>query len=447
MRSRLWVFLIVTVLAVFAVVGLAEDIKVITLKAFVIGPGPMGIKKATNLELAANKLNRFLEICGANVRVKVDVEFSELKWGPFADKFYLDFAAGKAPDIVTLRETAELAKGGFIVPMDEHVKEFWEMNYFDFYENLWEGATWHGRIWGIPHDISPTGVWYRKDVLRKLGYTDEEIERMLPPDGNTTLEVLAKLAKEAVDAGLVEYGILHRPSKGPGIYNMLLAFGAECYDPDADTLVFNKKALLEFFKWHRKMVDEGVIPPEPPGWSTIHSSFVKGRTFATLASHIGTPSEWKAKYGLTESALKNDLGFMPFPPTEEARKRGAKPVSVHDFPLYFVTTQSKHPELAKLLIMFATSPEACAIHSRYTLRPPYRRSAMELLKDVEYIQRTAKSVQTVRPVPVHPKFWDYMSKIFEALKGVEAGVVTPEQVVADLEMWFEAEVPDGKILK
>ena len=72
---------------------------------------------------------------------------------------------------------------------------------------------------------------------------------------------------------------------------------------------------------------------------------------------------------------------------------------------------------------------------------------MELLKDVEYIQRTAKSVQTVRPVPVHPKFWDYMSKIFEALKGVEAGVVTPEQVVADLEMWFEAEVPDGKILK
>ena len=212
MKTKSWIlqFVVVLFVLITAIVGIADDVRIITLKAFVIGPGPMGIKKATNLELAADRLNKFLETCGADVRVKVEVEFSELKWGPFADKFYLDFAAGKAPDIVTLRETAELAKGGFIVPMDDHVKEFWNMNYFDFYENLWEGATWHGKIWGIPHDISPTGVWYRKDVLRRLGYSDEEINRMLPPDGNTTLEVLAKLAKEAVDAGLVEYGILHR---------------------------------------------------------------------------------------------------------------------------------------------------------------------------------------------------------------------------------------------
>ena len=421
-------------------------VETVNLSAYVIGPGPMGIKKATNLELAAERLNAILQAAGSETRVKVNVEFSELKWDPFADKFYLDFAAGKAPDIVTLRETVELAKGGFILSMDQHVKKFWEMNYFDFYSNLWEGATWNGKIWGIPHDISPTGVWYRKDVLRKLGYTDDEIDKLLPVDGNTTLETLARLAKEAVDAGLVEYGILHRPSKGPGIYNMLLAFGAECYDAVEDTLVFNESALLKFFQWHLKMVNEGVIPPEPPSWSTIHSTFVAGRTFATLASHIGTPAEWKAKYDLTDEALYQDLGFMPFPPTEIAKKNGVKASSVHDFPLYFVTSQCQHPELAMMLIMFATSPEACAIHSRYTLRPPYRRSAMKLLSDVEYIQRTAPSVETVRPVPVHAKFWDYMDRVFEALKGVEAGVVTPENAVRDLRLWFITEVTDGKVL-
>ncbi|MCD6253104.1 MAG: extracellular solute-binding protein [Thermotogae bacterium] len=435
------------VLVLFLVWGsLVLAVENITLRAYVIGPGPMGIKKATNLELAAQRLNQMLEAIGSEIRVQVDVNFSELKWSPFADKFYLDFAAGKAPDIVTLRETAELAKGGFIVPMDEHVEQFWAMNYFDFYPNLWEGATWNGKIWGIPHDISPTGVWYRRDVLRKLGYSDEEIDRLLPPDGDTTLETLARLAQEAVKAGLVEYGILHRPSKGPGIYNMLLAFGAECYDPSADTLVFNESALLNFYRWHKSMVEAGVIPPEPPSWSTIHSTFVAGKTFATLASHIGTPAEWKAKYGLTDESLYHDLGFMPFPPTENAKKRGVKPSSVHDFPLYFVTSQSKHPELAKLLIMFATSSEACAIHSRYTLRPPYRRSAMYLLSDVEYIQKTAASVESVRPVPVHPKFWDYMDRVFEALKGVEAGVVNPEQAVEDLKMWFLAEVENGRLL-
>jgi len=196
----------------------AQEIETITLKAYVIGPGPMGIKKATNLELAADYLNHILTAAGANVRVKVEVEYSELKWGPFAEKFYLDFAAGKAPDIVTMRETGELAAGGFIVPMDDHVKKYWEINYFDFYSNLWGGATYDGKIWGIPHDIAPAGVWYRKDVLRKLGYSDEEIAALLPNDGDTTLETLSRLAKEAVDAGLVEYGILHRPKKGSNTY-------------------------------------------------------------------------------------------------------------------------------------------------------------------------------------------------------------------------------------
>jgi len=427
---------------------LAGEVETITLKAFVIGPGPMGIKKATNLELAANYVNRILEACGANVRVKVEVEFSELKWEPFAEKFYLDFAAGKAPDIVTLRETADLAKGGFIVPMTDHVQAFWDFNYYDFYPGLWEGAKWKGEIWGIPHDISPVGIWYRKDVLRALGYTDQDIAKLLPEDGNTTIEVLARLAKEAVDAGLVEYGILHRPSSGPGIYATLLAFGAECYDPEKDVLVLNKSALLKFFSWHRSMVDQGVIPPAPPPWATIHGTFVKGKTFSTWASHVGTPAEWMAQYGLSEETLERDLGFLPFPPTEEEKAKGRGPVSVHDFPLYFVTTQCKYPELAKLLIMFATSPEACAIHSAFALRPPYRASALThpLIKDNVYIQRTAGSAAVVRPVPIHPLFWTYLGRIFEALKGVEAGVVTPEKALADLIAWFTAEVPDGLIV-
>jgi len=443
------VLLILTLVSVIGAEALAQEIETITIRASVIGPGPMGIKKATNLELAAEYLNRFLEACGAPIRVKVEVEFSELKWEPFTEKFYLEFRAGKAPDIVTLRETADLAEGGYILPMTDHVQAFWNLHYYDFYPNLWEGAKWKGEIWGIPHDISPVGIWYRKDVLRALGYTDAEISKLLPEDGNTTLEVVARLAKEAVDAGLVEYGILHRPSSGPGLYATLLAFGAECYDPDKGVLVLNKPALLRFLQWHRDMVVQGVIPPAPPPWATIHGTFVEGKTFSTWASHVGTPAEWMEKYGLSEKALEEDLGFLPFPPTEQEKAKGLGPVSVHDFPLYFVTTQSKYPELAKLLIMFATTPEACAIHSAFTLRPPYRASALAhpLIKDNAYIQRTAPSAAAVRPVPIHPQFWSYQARIFEALKGVEAGVVTPERAVEDLVAWFLAEVPDGLVIE
>ncbi|MGQ9629470.1 MAG: ABC transporter substrate-binding protein [bacterium] len=435
--------------SIFGIEALAQKVETITIKAFVIGPGPMGVKKATNLELAAEYLNRLLEASGANVRVKAEVEFSELKWEPFAEKFYLDFRARKAPDIVTLRETADLAEGGYIVPMTAHVQSFWGINYYDFYPSLWEGARWRGEIWGIPHDISPVGIWYRKDVLRALGYTDAQIREFLPEDGNTTLEVVARLAKKAVDAGLVDYGILHRPSSGPGLYAVLLAFGVESYDPGKATLVLNKPGLLRFLRWHQEMVGQKVIPPAPPPWATIHGTFVEGKTFSTWASHVGTPAEWMEQYKLSDKALKEDLGFLPFPPTESQKAKGMGPVSVHDFPLYFVTTQSRHPDLAKLLIMFATTPEACAIHSAFTLRPPYRMSALShpSIKDIEYIQRTAPSAAAVRPVPIHPQFWSYQGRIFEALKGVEAGVVTPERAIGDLVAWFKAEIPKGEIVE
>jgi inositol-phosphate transport system substrate-binding protein len=407
----------------------------------------MGVKKATNLELAAEQLNKILEICGANVRIEVEVEFSELKWGPFAEKFYLDFAAGKAPDIVTMREVGELAEGGFIVPVDEHIKMFWDMNYFDFYPNLW--VTYEGKIWGIPHDICPAGVWYRKDVLRELGYTDEDVANLLPEDGGTTLEILARLAKEAVDAELVEYGILHRPSAGSNTYARLLEFGVDCYNPETGNLELDRSGLLAFYQWHKDMVDQGVIPPESPIWSTIHGTFVEGRTFATMASHVGTPAEWQEQYGLSDAALGDDLGFLPFPPTEEAKAVGGETVSVSDIPLYFVTTQSAHPELAKLLIMFATFPEPCAIHSSYTARPPYRWAALHhpLIAGDPYIQRTAASAQAVVPVPIHPRIWDFVGRIFEGVKGVEAGVVSPEAALDHLILWFQAEIPDGEIIE
>ena len=445
-----WLILMGLVLALVlgSAVVLAQETETITLKAFVIGPGPMGIKKATNLELAAEQLNKILEDSGATVRVEVVLEYSELKWGPFAEKFYLDFAAGKAPDIVTMRETGELADGGFIVPMDEHVKAFWDMHYVDFYPNLWGGASWQGKIWGIPHDVCPAGVWYRKDALRALGYTDEQIVELLPADGGTTLETLARLAKEAVDAGVVEYGILHRPSKGSNTYARLLEFGVDCYNSQAGNLELDKSGLLAFYQWHKEMVDQGVIPPEPPSWSTIHGTFVEGKTFVTMASHVGTPAEWMAKYGLSDAAVENDLGFLPFPPIEEVRATGGKAVSVSDMPLYFVTTQSKHEKLAMLLIMFATSPHACAIHSSYAARPPYRWAALQdpLVAEDAYIQRMAPSARTVVSVPIHPQLWDFVNRIFEGIKGVEAGVVSPEQALNDLVAWFQAEVPDGEIV-
>ncbi|RLG47132.1 MAG: hypothetical protein DRO06_03315 [Thermoproteota archaeon] len=423
--------------------------RVVKLRAFCIGPGPMPVTRATNLEDAARLLNSIFEELGIDLRVELEAEFSELKWKPFEEKFFAAYRAGRAPDIVIgLRNIPVLADEGVIIPLDDHVKKFWNMNYFDFFLSLWKSVEWKGHIWGIPQDATPGCIWYRKDVLRKLGYSDDEIARMLPPDGRgITLDTIVRLAREAKEAGLVEYGIVHRPSPGDTIFIYMKIFGGEVYDEETGKLVLVKSAALRMFKWFKQMVDEGLIPGEPPPWGTIHSMFVEGRVFATFASHVGTPSEWMAKYGLTEEQFRNDLGFLAFPPAVP----GAEPVTTLGPLPYLITSQCKHPEIAELVLMLATSPEAVVKHSKRTLRPVTRRSAMhhpELQEwPYSYTVETARLLEVAAPPIIHPAWGKYKSIVFEHIKGVEAGVISPEDAVEELAKILKAELGDQIIIR
>ncbi|RLE78777.1 MAG: hypothetical protein DRJ51_08970 [Thermoprotei archaeon] len=427
----------------------AGEAKVIKLRGFAIGPGPMPVTRATNLEDAAALLNKILEDMGVDLRIEIEVEFSELKWGPFAEKFFAEYRAGKAPDIVIgLRDIPTLAEEGVILPLDEHVATFWNLTYFDIYPSLWKSVMWKGRIWGIPQDATPGCIWYRKDILRELGYSDEEIANMLPPDAKgITLDTIVRLAREAKEAGLVEYGIVHRPSPGDTIQIYMIIFGGEVYDEETGKLVLDKSAALKMFQWFRDMVEEGLIPKEPPSWGTIHSMFVEGRVFATFASHVGTPSEWMAKYGLTDEAFKRDLGFLAFPP---AVPEGRAVTTLGPLP-YLIISQTKYPKIAELIVLLAVSPEAVAKHSMQTLRPVTRRSMAyypALQKwPYSYTIETARMLEVAEPPIVHPGWGKYKSIVYEHIKGVEAGILSPEAAVEELVKVLKAELGDQVIIR
>ncbi len=427
----------------------------IKLKAWTIGPGPMPTTRATNLEEAVPKLNALGII---PQKVVLETLFSELKWGPFSEKFFTACEAKEGPHIVTLKDIPSLADGGFLVPLDEHVEKYWALGYDDFYPTMWEAVKYKAKegpyagekhIWGIPQDATPGGIWYRKDVLRALGYTDEDIAEMLPASAEgVTMDDIAKLAKEAVDAGLVEWGILHRPSPGDTIYIYMKAFGGRVYDPEEDKLVLTKSAALAAFEWFKARVDEGVLPEAPPEWKVIHAAFVEGKTLFTFASHVGTPSEWMAKYGLTDEVFKEDLGFMLFPPAVPE----AKPVTTLGPLAYLVTRgcvkpEEEAPEAAAALLFCASSADLMVKHTIKTMRPPVRKSAyfhpdLGAYAYADYIKSVAPMLEYAEDVPKHPAWGKYKKDVFEVIKAVEAGILAPDAAVDELVKTLQADIPD-----
>jgi inositol-phosphate transport system substrate-binding protein len=427
----------------------------IKIKAWTIGPGPMPTTRATNLEEAVPELNALALV---PQKVVIETLFSELKWGPFSEKFFTACEAKEGPHIVTLKDIPKLADGGFIVPLDEYVEKWWELGFDDFYPTMWEAVKYTPKegpyageehIWGIPQDATPHGIWYRKDVLRALGYTDEEIAEMLPASAEgVTFDDIARLAKEAKDAGLVEWGILHRPSPGDTIHIYMKIFGGRTFDLAEGKLVLTKSAALKAFEWFKARVDEGVIPEAPPAWKVIHAAFVEGKTLFTFASHVGTPSEWMAKYGLTDEVFKEDLGFMLFPPAVPE----AKPITTLGPLAYLVTRgcvkpEEEAPEAAAALLFCASSADLMVKHTIRTMRPPIRKSAyfhpdLGTYAYADYIKGVAPMLEYAEDVPKHPDWGKYKKNIFETIKAVEAGILTPEAAVEELVKILKADIPD-----
>jgi inositol-phosphate transport system substrate-binding protein len=356
-----------------------------------------------------------------------------------------------------LKETPELAEGGFIIPLDDHINEYWDEVYSDFYPTMFEAVKWDKQRWGIPQDATPHGIWYRKDVLRELGYTDEQIAEMLPATAEgVTMDDLKALAQEAVEAGLVETAFRHRPSPGDTVYIYMRIFGGRAFDPATGRLVLTKSAALEAFKWFKGLVDGGLLPMAAPPWGVIHKEFVDGEILFTFASHVGTPAEWIAKYGLTLEALEENLGFMVFPPAVP----DATPITTLGPLAYLVTTQSEHPDIAALVLKFASDVDLVIEHSLQTMRPLIRKSALlhpniqpgpppepgtaayESYVKKRYILETTPMLEYAVDIPKHPDWGKYKKAVFEHLIAVETGKLAPQEAVEKLVEILKMDIPD-----
>jgi len=122
---------------------------------------------------AYNKLNR-----------SATVKFVNTPYADAHDKLLTSFASGTgAPDIASLeigRIGGFTAKGGLsdlkAAPFDGGKYEK------DMVKYKWtQGSTEDGRLVAMPWDIGPAGVWYRADLMEKLGLPSkpEEVEALI----------------------------------------------------------------------------------------------------------------------------------------------------------------------------------------------------------------------------------------------------------------------------
>jgi inositol-phosphate transport system substrate-binding protein len=427
----------------------------IVITAWTQGPESESVYRLLNLVTAAERLNQIFQAVGVPATVKVEGEFSTASWTDYRRRLYLALEAGTGPCIFLTAhiDAAYLAENGWIIPLDDYIKKYWNWTYYDVISGLWDSVRYKGRIWGIPQDTEARPIYYNKLLLRKLGWTDEQIND-LPNKvlrGEFTLYDLLSVAEEAVKKGVVDpgYGIWHRPNAGPDWPILYLAFGGQLQDPTTGKLIADMKVWRKVFEWfyeasmaRRKVILDKLTALD---WNRdIHPTIVAGKVLFWMGGtwHKG---QWVGTFGLSEDKFWEMFGFMLYPPGE----RGGKPVTLSQPMAYFISKTCKYPEVAFLIITLATDSYLNSIHAVKSahLAILYSQLSNPVYTEDKFLAATGYMVEYAKYQPLHPRWGEYSTTIFEVVRGIETGQFTVDAALDAFRSQLRARLGDEVIIR
>lgn len=404
--------------------------------------------RVDNLVKAADKLNEQLKKEGKHTTVQVETNVFQGSWDDYAKQFMLAFQAKKAPDIYTTghENIGWLADGHYIQPLDDVKKS---KAYADVFPKLWDSVKYNDKFYGIPQDTEARNIFYNKDVLKKLGWSDEQINNLpeLVKKGEFTLADMTKVAEEATTKGLVQYGITHRPVDGPDFQEVAYDFGAKVYDETDNKIILDKKAVTKQLNYYYDLSQKKLLPNNLTSmdWTSVHKMVVNGKTLFYYGG-IWNVFNWSQdnyhdQLGKVDAKWVNEhIGAMLIP----AADKGGKPVTLsHPF-VYTVSSQAKHPELAKRLLEFVADPSLQVEHDVTTVHLPVTQKAAEepKFKEDPTLGKVTYMIDYSTYLPNSQGYPKYSKAIFEAIQAVELGKKTPDAALKDVETQLKSSLGD-----
>jgi inositol-phosphate transport system substrate-binding protein len=303
----------------------------------------------------------------------------------------------------------------------------------------------------VPQDTEARPMYYRKDLLAELGWSQEEIDS-LPQrveQGEWTMQDLVATAQEAIEAGIVEegHGWYHRPTRGNDFYMFYYLYGGRMMDEESGQLVITRSALEQYFQLHYDAVNTWRITPEnflgtdARQW---HETVTAGEVLFYNAG-TWTWADWQATYDVAEDDLWENVGFMLIPAAEP----GGEPVTLSHPLVYMVSSNSENPELAYRLIQHATTPE---LNSRHAVESAHLAILTTQEEDPtystdEFLLQTSYMSEYTTFIPNHPQFGAYDEVLFRFLSAVEAAELEPAQAAEAAITELQAQLGDDLIVE
>jgi len=394
---------------------------------------PSGPLRPANVVKATERLNKDLAAEGSGKRVAVAVHESP---APGFDDDALQllkvFGIGQGPNLfIAAHEwVCAFQQEGFALKLDDYIAKY-PQSFRTIFPSLWQSVKCSDGIYGIPQDAEARMFFYNKKLLREAGYDNAFIEAMPARtlSGELTMDDVIDIAKRVTNKTKAQYGILHRPNKGPDYIMAFQSYGNSFVDPGTGNLLLERDKLAAAFGWFERGVKAGVIPANNTSmeFDALRKAFYTGNAAFWMYGIWDLGTYAFPTFGLPkdEAGFFADWGWIAAP----AAKKGGQAGSLTHPIIYAIAARVADPELAVRLLSRASDADLNTDHAVTTTHLGIR---SEQLKDSRYadawpLARATELLKITKFLPNNPRFGDLNGIIYTALQGVETGRLSAQQ--------------------
>jgi inositol-phosphate transport system substrate-binding protein len=406
--------------------------------------------RCNNLLRGAVDANAALEAAGDTRRVQVQIIQDNADWGDYNTEFELASSAGEAPDIIVAghESIGTWATSGIIQDVTGLLGDYPEFD--DVIDSLWASTELGGKRYGVPQDAEARPMYFRKDLLLELGWTQAEVDA-LPADlasGAFTWEDMFDTAEAAVAAGVVDKGNgwWHRPKNGPDFLYYYTAAGGEVLD-DSGAMIYDTAAGLKVYELVADAVNRGILMDTrlDGDWTSWNSSVANGDVLF-WSGGTWQWADWAANYVAEggEEYLFENAGFGPIP----ALAGGTNTPTSLTHPLVYMVSKDAPADLALMVISKATTKE---LNTEYAVTSGHlgilkSQADYEPYTSAVFLSQVNPILEFTTFLPNTPFYSVWSEAYYLGIQAAESGT-SPEEAVKIVVDLLENELGENVIIK
>jgi len=356
---------------------------------------------------------------GRNVKVKLVRDI--LPDDQFKTKITQQYNAGQAPDVTDYGASfvPGFAGAGYLLDLTPYLEKWpdWQSFYPDVRQQIVQPD---GKIYALPHEANTQTLFYRKDVLNKLGVPTGQPATW--PELVTRLkQITQKTGQPAIvlPAGSAWGG----GTFGEGFLNVMLGTGSTLYNQDSKKWVVESPGLTQTFGLYDELTKDKLLPVEallnPEPWQpTKYKAFPAGTLPVAAQGTWGWRYDWGPEGAAPIPGLFSKVSTWNYPSND------GKPYSVSSVAFsYEVTAKTKNPDEAVELAKWLSSGKAMA-EQLVAVGAAAPRSGIDTIAPYSSqpaLIETGKQLATSKSFPPRPGQDQIAQAVAEATEGILTG--------------------------